>query len=160
MQEDRGSANSQPPSTAARDPPPALEERRVTDEQPQIVVPVTCEKHRYDLLVTRLHLGPNDPRLVQEVTLQILLFRQLAADPRIAARCTQTDGKAEAKDLSLVLGELGCMACYEPRYYRRACAVIEKGFPHASLVARGFAADLPHFPQLLNEDGSPREISK
>jgi hypothetical protein len=132
---------------------------RVSDEQPQIAVPVTCEKHRYDFLVTRLHLGPDDPRLVQEVTLQILLFRQLAADPRIAARCTQTAGKAEAKDLSLVLAELGCMACYEPRYYRRACAVIQKGFPHASLVARGLAADLPHFPQLLNEDGSPQEQS-
>lgn len=131
----------------------------MSDEQVRVEAPVTCERHRYDFLVTRLHLGPDDPRLVQEVTLQILLFRQLAGDPRTTARCTQTAGKAESKDLSLVLAELGCMACYEPRYYRRACAVIQKGFPHASLVARGLAADLAHFPQLLNEDGSPLEKS-
>lgn len=111
--------------------------------QPQVVVPQMCERHRYDFLARRMKLGPDDMRLAIEVTVQLLLFRIVVADDRIVAR---TRGHAE--DISLVLGEIGCMACWDWRAYRLAYRCCQKGLEHAALVANGKLAD-EGFPLLF-----------
>jgi hypothetical protein len=103
---------------------------------PQVVVPVTCERHRYDFLARRMKIGTDQPRLAIEVTLQLLLFRIVVADPRVTGR---TEGKAD--NLSLVLGEIGCMACFDRQAYRLAYRCCQKGLEHAALVANGKLAD-------------------
>jgi predicted TIM-barrel fold metal-dependent hydrolase len=105
-------------------------------EKPQVVIPQMCERHRYDFLARRMKIGPDDPRLAIEVTVQLLLFRIVAADPRIVARAA-----GEADNLSLVLGELGCMACWDQKAYRLAYRCCQKGLEHAALVANGKLAD-------------------
>lgn len=105
-------------------------------EQPQVVIPQMCERHRYDFLARRMKLGPDDLRLAIEVTVQLLLFRIVAADSRILAR-----SEGDANNLSLVLGELGCMACFDPKAYRLAYRCCQKGLEHAALVANGKIAD-------------------
>jgi hypothetical protein len=108
----------------------------MADDKPTVVVPVTCERHRYDFLVRRMHIGPEDPRLAAEVTLQLLLFRLTVADPRIVARAG-----GDSYNLSLVLAELGCMACWSQAYYRLAYRCCQKGIEHAAAVARGEVAE-------------------
>jgi hypothetical protein len=108
----------------------------MADDKPTVVVPITCERHRYDFLVRRMHIGPNDPRIAAEVTLSLLLFRLTVSDPRIVARA---DG--DSYNLSLVLAELGCMACWSQEYYRRAYRCCQKGIEHAAAVARGDKAE-------------------
>ena len=102
------------------------------DDRPEIVVPTMCERHRYDLLVRRMKLGPDDSWMVYDLTMQILLFQAASADPRIHAR---TGG--DSRQLSLVLAEIGCLACWERKYYRKAMVIMRKGIEHAAKVAQG-----------------------
>lgn len=109
-----------------------LETEGAGEREVEVEVPVMCERHRYDLLVDRLKIPPHGPWMVAEVTMQIMLFQAATADERIQAR---TGG--DPHSLSLVLNELGCLACWERKWYKRALLIIEKGVSYAAKVAQG-----------------------
>jgi hypothetical protein len=101
--------------------------------KPTTMLPLMCEKHRRDLLVNRLKLGPTSSWLAHELTAQILLFQWLAGDKRIWARA---NGNAE--NLSLVLAEIGCMACWDRAAYGRVYRLLQKvGLTIAAKIAQG-----------------------
>ena len=112
----------------ADETPPAADGERPA---PAVHIQNLCPRHRHDLIVRRLRIKPNEPWLVVEVTAQILLFQRAAASPKIHAR---TEGDAE--NLSLVLAELGCLACWDRDGYNRAVLLLRKGVDHAAAVAR------------------------
>lgn len=98
----------------------------------EITVPMMCDRHRFDLIRDRLKIPPDGPWTVAEVTMLVLLFQAAMADERIQARI---GGDAEAA--AIVLNELGCLACWERKWYKRALLVLSKGVSYAAKVAQG-----------------------
>lgn len=103
---------------------------------PNITVQQMCERHRYALLHDYLDLGPGDAWMAREVGALILLFQGASADDRIWKRA---EGKAE--NLSLVLGEIGCLACWDSALFGRVARVAQKGLAHCAAVTQGRIAD-------------------
>jgi hypothetical protein len=111
--------------------------RRPQDEpQPQVMVQRFCTKHERDV-VRRLKLQPTDPWQATMTVVQILLFTWTTADPGFHRRTA-----GDAANMSLVLAEIGCLACYQHDGYVRAIGLIrERGLSHAAAVSRHDAAD-------------------
>jgi hypothetical protein len=105
--------------------------RSEPSDQPQIVVPQFCRFHQHELIVRELRIPESGPWMSSTVIAQILMFQAAAASERVAKR-TENDANA----LSLVLNELGCLACAFPRAWRRAIRVMLKGFHHAAQVSK------------------------
>lgn len=114
---------------------------RITPERPQVVVPELCKKHQRDLIVRRLKVPESGPWQGTLAAAQLLLFNRAAADPRIVARAEQS-----TENLTLVLAEVGCLACYLPEWYRRSITVLRRGLGHAIAVAYGKDED-PEWPK-------------
>lgn len=123
-------------SVVLRDREVAAPEHRAEKEpNPVVELPQICREHQRKM-VTRLNLGPDDPWLANLVTLQILLFRATMYDDGITKR---VGGDATA--ISLVLAELGCLACARHDGFLRAITVMRKGGAYAAQVARGEVYD-------------------
>jgi hypothetical protein len=102
-----------------------------------VMVPKFCEYHQHDLVVRRLKLSESDAWMVSMLTVQILCFTWATADPRINARLPKES--SEPSDLSLILAEVGCLACFDGEGYDRAAMLVRRGLPHAVDVAHGRA---------------------
>jgi len=108
---------------------------------PTVVIERFCERHERDILHTRLKIEESGPWVLALVTMQLLMFGWMCTDQRIYAR---TAGDTHA--LTLVLGEIGCPACYDHDGYLRALMVIRRGgLHHAAQVAQSKATD-PAWP--------------
>lgn len=103
---------------------------------PQVMLPPICDRHDHDLIVRQLKLRPSDPWRVYHVVAQLLLFNRVVAEDGIAKRA-----EGDASNLTLVLAELGCLACARPALYRRVVLVCRKGLEHAAAVSRGERTD-------------------
>ena len=103
----------------------------MSEEQPTIVVPSLCNDHRHKMLVHDLQIPPTGPWQVAELTATILLFQAAAQDERISRRAEN-----EASNLSLILAEVGCLACFEPKWYDLMVALLKKGVSRAAKVAQ------------------------
>jgi hypothetical protein len=90
-------------------------------EQEPIVVPLMCKRHQHDLVVRRLKLAPDDAWQGAYLTAQLLLFQWATGDKRIMARTA-----GETDSLSLVLNEIGCLACWDHDAYGRVYRLMRK----------------------------------
>lgn len=120
----------------------------MADELPEsaVRVPAMCYKHRNDLIVHQLQIREDGPWMAIESIAGIALFQAVAADGRVWKRA---GGKQE--NLSLVLAEIGCPACWIPDEYQRVVRLLKKGISHASAVLQRRVKD-PDWPHL---DGRP-----
>lgn len=80
----------------------------------QVQVPQLCQSHQVHL-VTRLRLGPDDPWRAAMVVNALLMFQRASQDNSIHARTGGDIGQ-----LSLVLAEIGCLACRYPEDFSSA----------------------------------------
>jgi hypothetical protein len=105
-----------------------------------VVSPPLCQWHQHDLVVHRLKIPESGPWVVAFVTMQILLFTWVTSDVRVYRRT-----RGELADMSLVLAELGCLACYDGEGYDRATILLRRDASLAAKVAQGKATD-PDWP--------------
>lgn len=110
-------------------------------KRPTVVVPAFCERHRRDLVVRRLKLTPTDAWREHESTGQLLMLKGLLAHDHVLH--ARSEGTTE--NLTMVLAEIGCLACWRPRMYQRVYRVLLKGLNHAKAIISGDVAD-PEFP--------------
>lgn len=111
---------------------PAADE---SEKRPLVEIPQVCREHQRKMC-ERLRIGPDDPWLASLVTLQLLLFRAAMHDEGITKRVG-----GDTESISLVLAELGCLACARHDDFRRALIVMRKGGMYAAQVARGEVYD-------------------
>lgn len=108
------------------------------EKKPEVVVNRFCERHESDILHHRLKVPESGPWVATLVTMQLLMLNWLMTDKRIYAR--SENGRVE--DLTLVLAEVGCMACYDNDGYNRALSLFRVGgLDYAARVAQGKASD-------------------
>lgn len=115
--------------------------------RPQVAIPKLCDFHLRDAVHFRLKLKEWEPWRANLIVLNILLFQAISGDERIWKRA---EGKTE--NLGLVLGEIGCLACWSHLAYRRVIRVLKKGLDHAAAVSKGEIIDDPDFPYWKNKD--------
>lgn len=111
------------------------------------MIPELCQQHRRDLVV-RLDIPETGPWLATMVTGQILLFQTAARSDVIWQRCSKVAGtdQRDANDLSLVLAEIGCLACYRPDWFDMVIRLIDtEGLHFAAQVAQAKKSH-PDFP--------------
>jgi hypothetical protein len=102
----------------------------MTHDRPR--VEILCRRHEHELIVHDLEIPESGPWKPAMLYAQMLLFSKVAGDPRVVARIDGDD-----HNLSLVLAEIGCMACFAPDVYERAVRVLRKGLSHAARVVVG-----------------------
>lgn len=110
-----------------------------------------CARHEHELVVHRLQIPEDGPWLVAVVTAQILLFQWASADDAIWKRAER-----DAANLTLVLAEIGCLACRYVPGFDAAVRVLQKGIDHAAMVAQGKASD-PEWTVLTTAAPAPGE---
>ena len=107
----------------------------MSDERPAVMLQPICNRHGAALMHA-LKLRESDPWLAHYVTAQILLFGMATADARIHKRAP------ELGDMSVVLAEIGCLACFLPGSMARVIRIFGRGgLDHAAKVAQGKATD-------------------
>lgn len=110
--------------------------RPATPTEPQVVIPRMCPRHERDV-TRRLRLTQNDPWMATLTVVQILLFTWTTADVRFHRR---TEG--DLKNMSLILAEMGCMACVHGDGFTKAIGLIrDRGLGHAAAVSQNEVAD-------------------
>lgn len=112
----------------------------MTDELPAgtIVPPSFCEWHKSDLIRMRLKIPDTGPWMVALITAQILMFTWSTTEKSVNDRLG-SDG--EPADLTLILNEIGCLACAFGDGFDRATILIRGDISHAAKVAQGRAKD-------------------
>lgn len=128
--------------------PPAV--RR---ETPVIQIPALCANHQHELVVHRLQIPESGPWVLAMIIMDVLLFQWATKDPGIWKRA---DG--EVADLTLVLAEIGCLACRYPDGFGAAVRVLQKGIDHAAAVSQARATD-PDWPVLTATDVQRRRAA-
>lgn len=84
-------------------------------ERPRVELPQLCGTCQ-SLIVHGARFRPEDRWQVLIVTVNIALFREATNDDWIWQQLRKhPDGKADASDLTRVLGEVGCLGCYFPK---------------------------------------------
>lgn len=81
----------------------------MTTPNVRVMAPDLCAAHQHDALVHRLHITEAGPWQITLVGLSILLSQAAFQDRRVQRR---TAGQLE--DFSLILAEIGCLACFMP----------------------------------------------
>lgn len=124
----------------------------------QTVIPTLCERHRAEL-VHGLAIPESGPWQTAIIVASILLFQASTADDRVWQRCTLLEnGDRDANDLSLVLAEIGCLACFKPESFGQLLGIMQKhGITYAAELSRGTRVD-PEWPtsKLINPDTTGR----
>lgn len=107
-----------------------------------IVVPQMCEQHQA-ALVAKLRFTPTDPWQMAIMVAQIMLFQNASNKEWVWQRCSLLpDGKRDGKDLSLVLAEIGCLACLDTDAFRRLSNImLKRGVRYAAQLSRGEIED-------------------
>jgi hypothetical protein len=101
-----------------------------------IHVPALCQKHN-SAVVSRLRIPESGPWQAAIAINQVFLFQAATENPIVWQRCGQTDEGRETKDLSLVLAEIGCLACFLPEKFERVIGLIKrKGLNEAARISR------------------------
>lgn len=85
----------------------------------QISVPPLCDPHQSNLIRWRLRMTESDPWQMAVLTCSMLVWRRAINTPTVWKRA---GGEADA--LSVVLAEIGCLACYDWQAYEDAVDVI------------------------------------
>lgn len=80
-----------------------------------IMVPNLCERHLHELVVQRLKLREYEPWRSRVIIAQILLFQFTATDPRFWKRCSLTQDERDNQAMNIVLSEIGCLGCCQPK---------------------------------------------
>lgn len=106
-------------------------------ENPTVVVPQLCQKHQR-ALIQRLMIPESGPWRVAIITAQIMMFQAAVANDVVWQRCSAlADGQPNSEDLSLVLAEIGCLACFEREGWLRVLRIMgTKGIRYAAQVAQ------------------------
>jgi hypothetical protein len=87
---------------------------------PLVRMPDLCYRHQYDLVRRRLHLEETDPWRAAIIEAQMLLLQAALVHPSVQAR-----SEGNPLNLSIVLAEIGCLACFLPQDYRTAVVLIK-----------------------------------
>jgi hypothetical protein len=88
----------------------------MSNEQPQIMMPNLCQKHRV-LLVRQTGFGPNDSWLVLEIGTQIALFQGATCDPKVYEEI--------GGDVTQIT-KIGCLACRKPDLFGQIVDAAQK----------------------------------
>ena len=110
-----------------------------------IWVPDMCRAHQAEL-VQRLRIPESGPWRVAIIVTQIRLFQTATACDRVWQRCGLTEsGERDVADLSLVLAEIGCLACFDRSAFQETVDLIRThGLSHV--------AQLSHDPTRFRTD--------
>lgn len=96
---------------------------------PTVVLPELCF-HCQRRIVKHCHLHPWDPWRAHIVVARLLLFSWVSSEDGIAARAEH-----EARNLTLILAELGCLGCARRHLFRDSILpLLAKGLSHAAKV--------------------------
>lgn len=103
----------------------------------QITVPQLCRFHQ-QRLVRKLAIGPEGPWGTAIVIANILLFQAATENERVWQRCgTLENGRADESALSLVLAEIGCLACFQREKFSAVLRLMkQKGLNEAARISR------------------------
>jgi hypothetical protein len=112
------------------------EEARMSD-QPTIYVPNLCHSHQRELF-NRLGISKFGPWRATMTVVNIRLFQVASANPKVQQRCAPAeDGTSDVRDLSLVLAEIGCLACFDRKAFNEAVQIVYKhGLSHLAQLTR------------------------
>jgi hypothetical protein len=109
------------------------------EKRPEVVIPQMCQRHQRELF-RKLKLGGQDTWRASLILCQILLFGWVQTDRRVYLR---TAGNIE--DMTAVLAEIGCLACFDRDGFSRAARMMKEDEHHAAQVSMGKEED-PHWP--------------
>lgn len=102
-----------------------------------VCVPALCVKHQR-VVIDRLRIPKHGPWNAALMIVNLLLFGRVIADDRITERIGDAEGVEFASTASLVLAEIGCLACFQGDAVYQAIKLIKrKGLKHAADVSRG-----------------------
>lgn len=109
--------------------PPLDPSETVTIEMPDL-----CERHEHNFKRHFLSLDCECPQHVElrrrvSLMLKALLVSEVRVTPMVMRRAER-----DPRNLSLILEELGCLACHAPATYWRAIAILEHGLDAAIRV--------------------------
>lgn len=96
-----------------------------------IAIPQLCREHQLQI-VQHLGIGEDGPWRVTIVVMNMLLFQAATENDMVWARCSLLpDGSRDHDDLSLVLAEIGCLACFQPGKLENALRITaQKGLTY------------------------------
>lgn len=103
---------------------------------PHIVVPDLCDPHKHELIVRRLRVPRTGPWRATIVVAQVLLAQRGMSSRRIHRRIG-----GDPQQYSVVLAEIGCLACWDKDGFRRVVRVLRRGLSHAGAVSQLRAED-------------------
>lgn len=112
-----------------------MTESKLPDPKDAAYIPELCKMHQAKV-VHGLGLKPEDSWQMTLMAVQLAAFRATTFDERFLKR---TEGKAE--NFSVVLGELGCLACWQPEAYRQAMAILRHDHDWKPLFAAAFGKE-------------------
>jgi len=87
------------------------------EPRPQITVPNMCQTHQR-LLLDQIGIGPDGPWRSHIIVAQIALFQAATARPGTYARI--------GDDVTRI-GELGCLACFQPDTFGEVVQAFQQG---------------------------------
>jgi hypothetical protein len=122
--------------------------------KPIAYLPDLCPKHQRKL-VEALKIGPEGPWQSTLAVANIMLFQAAIAGKVVWGRCSKDEkGHARTEDLSLVLAEIGCLACFDSLAWSRIIRLHRKySSIGISRIIHGKLKD-PDWPYL---DTNPKE---
>lgn len=100
-------------------------------EAPPIMMPKQCHRHNVEA-IGALGIPETGPWRAGLVVTGLLMFQWATTEKSVWDRA---DGKSE--NLSLVLAELGCLACAFPDGWKALIKVLIRGLTHAAHVSQG-----------------------
>ena len=111
-----------------------------------IVLPSLCEAHQA-LILHNLRMGPTEPWKAALVVANLMLFQITSAGDVMWQRAKREDGETPTSaDVSLVLAEMGCLACFSHKNLERVLTIFRKhGLQGAAKISQG-QLESPHWP--------------
>ena len=108
-----------------------------------VFLPDMCRAHQAEL-VNRLRIPESGPWQSTLVIMNIRLFQAATANPKVWERCSVVDdGKRDESDLTLVLAEIGCLACFDRHTYGETLSLMRtKGVSHVAKLTHDFKGKL------------------
>jgi hypothetical protein len=89
---------------------------------PGVIVPDMCQRHQYDLIITRLEIPEHGQWQEAYAATQRLLLHFVLEDGQLKWQSGYRTMK-----LNLALAAIGCLACYRPADYERALRIVREG---------------------------------
>jgi hypothetical protein len=107
--------------------------QQLPSPQQALHIPPLCDRHQR-VVVQRLKLAPDSWWQMALAAATMACFRAATFDPRFIKR---TEGETAA--MSIVLAEIGCLGCWQPRAIEVAVSIMKRdgGYLHLFELAHG-----------------------